>query len=87
MITFAKAFDAKAPSSDWPRPLIPLGRGFRFSLVLMEETGSLDFLIGVQGEIKRCREPADLASDRKLAAELTRIADEMEQRVRELDRL
>jgi hypothetical protein len=53
----------------------------------MEETGSLDFLIGVQGEIKRCREPADLASDRKLAAELTRIADEMEQRVRELDRL
>ena len=53
----------------------------------MEETDSLDFLIGVQGEIKCCRELADRASDRKLAAELNCIADEMEQRVREQDRL
>jgi hypothetical protein len=53
----------------------------------MEEIGSLDFLIRVQGEIKRCRDLADRSSDRKLAAELYRIADEMVQRVRELDRL
>jgi len=53
----------------------------------MEETDSLDFLIGAQGEIKRCRELANRASDRKLAAELYRLADEMEQRLRELDRL
>jgi hypothetical protein len=53
----------------------------------MEETDSLDFLIGVQGEIKRCRELADLASDGKLAAKLYRVADKMEQRVRELGRL
>jgi DNA-binding phage protein len=53
----------------------------------MEEADSLDFLIGVQGEIKRCRELADLASDRKLAADLYRLSDKMEQQVRELDRL
>jgi hypothetical protein len=48
---------------------------------------SLDFLIGVQGEIKRCRELAAQASDKKLASKLYRLADDMEQRVRELDRL
>jgi hypothetical protein len=53
----------------------------------MEETDSLDFLIAVQGTIKRCRELAAQTSDTKLAVKLYRIADEMEQRVRELDRL
>jgi hypothetical protein len=53
----------------------------------MEETDTLDFLIRVQGDIKRCRELAARASDTKFALKLYRIADEMEQRVRELDRL
>ena len=50
----------------------------------MEEIDSLNFLIRVQGEIKRCRELADRSFDRKFAADLCRIADEMEQRVRDL---
>jgi hypothetical protein len=53
----------------------------------MEEIDPLNFLIRVQGELKRCRELADRSSDRKFAADLYRLADEMEQRVRELDRL
>jgi hypothetical protein len=53
----------------------------------MEEIDPLKFLIRVQGELKRCRELADRSSDRKFAADLYRVADEMEQRVRELDRL
>jgi len=54
----------------------------------MEETDCpLDFLIRVQGEIKRCRDLADLSCERELAAQLYRIADEMERQVRELDRL
>jgi acyl-CoA reductase-like NAD-dependent aldehyde dehydrogenase len=53
----------------------------------MAETDSLDFLIAVQGAIKRCRESAAQTSDTKLASKLYRIADEIEQRVRELDRL
>jgi hypothetical protein len=53
----------------------------------MEEIDSLDFLIRVQGEIKRCRELAAEASDKKLASQLYRFADVMERRVRELDRL
>jgi hypothetical protein len=58
------------PTSDWPRSLIPLGRGFQFSFRSQWKKQS-DFLIGVQGEIKRCRELADRASDRKLAASFT----------------
>jgi hypothetical protein len=64
--------------------------GRRFSVlvaVAMEQIDSLNFLIRVQGEIKRCRELADRSSDRKFAADLYRLADEMEKRVRELDRL
>jgi hypothetical protein len=53
----------------------------------MEELDSLDLLIRVQGEIKRCRELADQSSDREFAADLYRRADEMEQRVRRPDRL
>jgi hypothetical protein len=37
----------KPPTPDWPRPLIPIGRGFSVLVgVAMEETDSLDFLIG-----------------------------------------
>jgi hypothetical protein len=77
---------------DWngPAPFDPR-EGRRFSspdwFGSMEETDSLDFLIAVQGTIKRCRELAAQTSDTKLAVKLYRIADEMEQRVRELDRL
>jgi hypothetical protein len=54
----------------------------------MDEIGkSLGLLVRVQGDIKRCREAADRISGRKYAAKLNHMADEMEQAVRELDRL
>ena len=53
----------------------------------MEEIDSLNFLIRVQREIKRCRELADQSSDRRAATVLYQIADEMERQVREMDRL
>jgi hypothetical protein len=48
---------------------------------------SLDFLIRVQGAIKRCRELAARTSNTKLALMLYRFTDEIEQSIRELDRL
>jgi hypothetical protein len=73
---------------DWPPPFDPHRAGFLpTGFGQMEETDTLDFLIRVQGDIKRCRELAARASDTKFALKLYRIADEMEQRVRELDRL
>jgi hypothetical protein len=53
----------------------------------MEETDTLDFLISIQGEIKRLRELAAQASDQKLASKLYRLADDMEHPARVIDRL
>ena len=54
---------------------------------MAETTDSLDFLIRVQGAIKRCRELAARTPDSKLASMLYRFTDEIEQGIRELDRL
>jgi hypothetical protein len=89
MVASPKTFPIVQPetSPEWPRPLSPIGRGFLWSRVPMEEIDSLDFLISMQGEIKRLREPAAQASDQKLASKLYRLADDMERRVRVIDRL
>jgi hypothetical protein len=48
---------------------------------------SLMSLIKVQADIKRCRDAADRIADPKLAAKMRHTADQMEQQVREMDRL
>jgi hypothetical protein len=53
----------------------------------METTNSLEVLIRIQGEIKWCRELAEQTADDRFALLLYRIANEVEQRAREADRL
>jgi hypothetical protein len=48
---------------------------------------SLMSLIKVQADIKRCRDAADRIADPKLASKMRHTADQMEQQVREMDRL
>jgi hypothetical protein len=55
--------------------------------VAMEEIDALNFLIRVQGEIKRCRELAAQSSDPMFVTVLSQITDEMERKLREMDRL
>jgi hypothetical protein len=51
------------------------------------ETSFLEMLAQLQGEIKRCRELAERTADDQFALLLYRIADDVEQRAREADRL
>jgi hypothetical protein len=53
----------------------------------MGTTDFLDVLAQLQGEIKRCRELAEQTADDRFALLLYRIADDVEQRAREADRL
>jgi hypothetical protein len=46
----------------------------------------LDHLIGVQGQIVRCRRLADETLDRAMALRFHQLADHLEQQVREVDR-
>jgi hypothetical protein len=46
----------------------------------------LDHLIGVQGQIIKCRRLADETPDRATARRFYRLADDLERRVREVDR-
>jgi hypothetical protein len=46
----------------------------------------LDHLIGVQAQIIRCRRLADENPDRAMALRFYQLADNLEQRVREVDR-
>lgn len=46
----------------------------------------LDRLIGVQAQIIRCRRLADESPDRAMALRFYQLADNLEQRVREVDR-
>jgi hypothetical protein len=46
----------------------------------------LDHLIGVQAQIIRCRRLADETPDRAMARRFYQLADNLEQRVREVDR-
>jgi hypothetical protein len=47
----------------------------------------LDHLIGVQGQIIKCRRLADETPDRGMALRFYQLADKLEQRVREVDRV
>jgi len=67
-------------------PFDPHRAGFSMDSCPNGRMGSLDFLINIQGEIKRLRELAARASDQKLASKLYRLADDMEQRARVIDR-
>jgi hypothetical protein len=53
----------------------------------METTDLLEVLARLQGEIKRCREMAERTTDDRFALLLYRIADEVEERAREADRI
>jgi hypothetical protein len=53
----------------------------------METTDSLEALIRLQGDIKWCRELAEQTADDRFALMLYRLANEVEQRAREIDRL
>jgi len=46
----------------------------------------LEHLIGVQGQIIRCRRLADETADRAMARRFYQLADSLEERVREVDR-
>jgi hypothetical protein len=46
----------------------------------------LEHLIGVQGQIIRCRRLANETPDRAMALRFYQLADDLEQRVREVDR-
>jgi hypothetical protein len=45
----------------------------------------LDHLIGIQGQIIRCRRLADETSDRAMALRFYQLADHLVQHVREVD--
>jgi hypothetical protein len=53
----------------------------------METTDSLEALIRLQRDIKWCRDLAEQTADDRFALMLYRLANEVEQRAREIDRL
>ena len=67
--------------------LSPSEAGFPHWSAPMETTDLLEVLARLQGEIKRCREMAERTTDDRFALLLYRIADEVEERAREADRI
>jgi hypothetical protein len=59
----------------WPRPDVD------------EIDKSLISLMKVQADIKLCRDAADRIADPKLAVKMRHTADQLEQQIREMDRL
>ena len=51
----------------------------------METTDSIEALIRLKGEIKWCRELAEQTTDNRFALMLYRLANDVEQRAREID--
>jgi hypothetical protein len=65
--------------------LSPSEAGFPHWSAPMETTDSLEALIRLQGEIKWCRELAEQTTDDRFALMLYRLANDVEQRAREID--